>query len=153
MKRKTRSDKKFLVKIWIPSHNKAIFRTRCMEYHLSMMFVGEKYLTKYLDITNDEEISLLIEDRIEEYNNMSKNDYLYENIGIRITNEYWQKLAWFAITYHSTISKIGSVIFNKSLTKFELNGVYEQYGLSFNKQMKLYGTTLQERKERISDYS
>jgi hypothetical protein len=149
---KRRSNKKFLVKVWVPIQNKSIFRTHCMEYHLSMMFVGEKYLTRSLDQFSDEKISLLIEDRLPVYNKLNKEHDLFEPLGIRVTNEYWQKLAWFAITYHSTVAKIGSVLFENAIGAYEFKEIFEEYGLEINRKKVASGVTLYNRDERLSDY-
>lgn len=150
MKRK--SSKKFLVKVWVPIQNKAIFRSHCMEYHLSMMFVGEKYLTKSLDQFSDEKISLLLEDRLPIYNNMNKCKEVFEPLGIRVTNDYWQKLAFFAINYHSTVAKVGSVLFEHAIGAYEFKEVFQEYGLEINRKKVVSGVTIYDRDERLSDY-
>jgi hypothetical protein len=149
---KRRSNKKFLVKVWVPIQNKAIFRTHCMEYHLSMMFVGEKYLTKSLDKFSDEQISLLLEDRLVVYNKLNKGKELFEPLGIRVTNDYWQKLAWFAVTYHSTVAKVASVLFENAIGAYEFKEIFDEYGLEINRKKVANGVTIYDRDERLSDY-
>jgi hypothetical protein len=150
MKRK--SSKKFLVKVWVPIQNKAIFRGHCMEYHLSMMFVGEKYLTKSLEQFSDERISLMLEDRLPIYNKLNKESDLFEPLGIRITNDYWQKLAYFAVTYHTTVAKVASVLFEYAIGAYEFKEVFQEYGLEINRKKVYSGVTVDDRDERLSDY-
>ena len=107
----TRSDKKFGVKLWVPAISKDLFRSRCFEYHLSMMFVGERYLTTLLDETSDEYLDYIIHARLDRFLNLKSQRDGYEILGIRLTNDYWQKLAYFAVRYRTSVAKIASCFF------------------------------------------
>lgn len=151
-KKLTRSDKKFLVKVWVPIQNKAMFRAHCMEYHLSMMFVGEKYLTRSMDEFSDKKISLMLEDRLHVFSDLSGGQNVYTPLGIRVTNKYWQKMAYFAVTYHTSIAKVGSVLFEHALGAYEFKEVFEEHGLNFKRGKVPVGVTIYDRDERLSDF-
>lgn len=148
----TRSDKKFGVKVWVKTQDKDIFRTHCFQYHLSMMFVGEKYIITCLKDMSDAEIEKIIEARLDKFNRIKSERDGYEVLGIKITNDYWQKLAYFAVRYRTSVAKIGSCIFDYGLTSYELRGVEEEYGLTFsyNRKKRFQGKSLSD--GRLSDY-
>lgn len=148
----TRSDKKFGVKVWVKTIEKDLFRTHCFRYHLSMMFVAEKYVKTCLEDLPDVKLEEIIEARFEEFNSMGKSEYDYEVLGFKIKNEYWQKLAYFAVLYKTSVAKIASCIFDYALESYELRNVEEQHGLTFtyNKKRRFAGRT--HNTERMSDY-
>lgn len=147
-----RNDKKFGVKVWIQSQDKDIFRMNCLRNHLSMMFVGEKYLTACLDDLTDEQIDRIIESHLEKYGRLNTKRDRYEPLGIRITDNYWQKLGFFAIRYKTSIAKIATCIFAYSLLSYELNIIHEKFGLNFKeKKRNKINMTYDEFSERVSD--
>lgn len=150
----TRSDKKFGVKVWVKTQDKDIFRSHCFQYHLSMMFVGEKYLTTALKDFPDNQIDEIVEGRLDKYNKMNSKKDSYEVLGINLTNTYWQKLAFFAVRYRTSVAKIGSCIFDYCLSSYELRGLEEEYGLVFNynRKKRFEGKTREDLNERTSDY-
>lgn len=150
----TRSDKKFNVKVWVPTQDKDIFRSHCFKYHLSMMFVGEKYLTTCLKDFPDAQIEQIIERHLDTYTFLNSKKDGFEVLGIRITNPYWQKLAYFAVRYRTSVAKIGSCLFEYCLGAYELRGIEEEYGLTFtyNKRLRYKDKTREDINERTSDY-
>lgn len=132
--KRVRSDKKFGVKVWIKKHNKNIFRQNCMKYHLSMMFVGEKYLRICLDDFSIEQLDLIINERLQKVISINPNRDGYDQIGIRLTNDYWQKLAYFAVRYDTSVVKIATCIFDYALSAYEVKLVEDNYGLKVGKK-------------------
>lgn len=151
--KKTRSDKKFNVKVWVKSQDKDIFRSHCFEYHLSMMFVAEKYLIVCLRDFSDAKLNKIIEDNLEMYQALNSKKDGFEALGLRLTNDYWQKLAYFAVRYKTSVAKIGSCLFNYCLSSYELQ-IEEEFGLVFshNKKKRYRGLTREDINERTSDY-
>lgn len=151
--KKTRSDKKFNIKVWVPSQDKDLFRSHCMEYHLSMMFVAEKYLIVCLREFSDPKLNQIIETNLESFNKMNSKSDGYEPLGIRLTNEYWQKLGYFAIRYKTSVAKIASCLFIYCLSSYELK-IEEEFGLVFkdNKRKRYKGLSREDINERTSDY-
>jgi hypothetical protein len=151
--RKTRNDKKFPVKVWVKEQDKTLFRRHCFEFHLSMMFVGEQYLRTALTEFPDKQIEEIIESRLEKFYKMNSQRDNYEVIGIHLHNNPWQKLAYFAVMYKTSVAKVASCIFDYCLSSYELQ-IEEEFGLQFNenrkKRMKELGT--ESRYERTSDY-
>lgn len=150
---KVRSDKKFGVKVWVQSVNKDLFRSHCLRYHLSMMFVAEKYIEACLKDLSDYELENIIDSRINVFNQMKSSRIDFEPIGLKVTNDYWQKLGYFAIKYKTSIVKISSCIFDYSLTAYELRGMEEEYGLTFDnkKKNKKVNRDYLDLHERLSD--
>lgn len=148
----TRSDKKFGVKLWVKTQDKAVFRSHCFNYHLSMMFVGEKYLITCLNELPDHKLKTIIEERLNRFTNINSKRDKYETLGVRVVNSYWQKLAYFAVMYNTSIAKIASCIFDYALSSYEVRSVEEKYGLTFayNRKKRFEGRTYDN--ERLSDY-
>jgi hypothetical protein len=152
--RKARSDKKFGVKVWVKSQDKDLFRTHCFEYHLSMMFVAEKYLTTCLDEFSDAKLYSIIEKRLDKYLHMKSTRDEYEVLGLKLTNNYWQKLAYFAVRYKTSVAKIASCLFEYCLSAYEIRGIEEKYGLVFNynRRKNLKTRSMEDLDTRVSDY-
>lgn len=148
--KRVRSDKKFPVKVWVKKQDKNLFRLNCFKYHLSMMFVGEKYLTTCLNDFHDDKLKNIIEDRLTFFYKMNSRRDNYETIGIKLTNKYWQKLAYFAVMYDTTVSKVSSCLFDYCLSAYELRGIEEQHGLNFVQDKS--STNRQKFDKRTSDY-
>lgn len=148
---KTRADKKFNINLWVPKTDKDIFRLHCFEHHVSMMFIGEKYLTICLDAFNDPKLDDIIEANHDEFLGSLQDSH--EKLGIRVTNKYWQKLAYFAVRYHSTVAKIASCIFNYGLGAVELQNVQREYGLEFTRTRRdRFKGNVNQMDERLSDW-
>lgn len=152
VKRNTRSDKKFGVKLWVKTQDKLIFRSHCFEYHLSMMFVGEQYLITCLDDLHDAKIKTIIEERLGRFEKLKSKKDKHEVLGIRVTNKYWQKLAFFAVMYNTSVAKIASCIFDFALSSYEVRFIEAEFGLTFayNRKTRFEGRT--HNNERLSDY-
>ena len=151
---KVRNDKKFQINVWVKKQDKDIFHRHCFEYHLSMMFVGEKYLITALTEFPDKQIENIINDNLETFNKLNSKKDGFEVLGIRITNNYWQKLAYFAVMYRTTVAKVASCMFNYCLSSYELKWVEEEYGLVFkqNNRKRFNNVTRKDLNERASDY-
>jgi hypothetical protein len=147
-----RSDKKFGVKVWIKSHDKDIFRTHCFNHHLSMMFVAEKYVITCLADFPDKKLEEIIETHLDKFNSINSTKDGYEPLGFRLINEYWQKLAFFAVKYKTSVVKVASCIFEYCLSAYELRGIEEEYGLtfSFNRKKRFENKSFED--GRLSDY-
>lgn len=133
---KVRVDKKFEVKVWVKQQDKDIFRMHCFQYHLSMMSVAEKYLKVILSELPDKAIEDVIESRLEKFLRMKSKRDNYEVLGFNLTNAYWQKLAYFAVMYKTTVAKIGSCLFDYAISAYEVQGIEEEIGLEFNQNRK-----------------
>jgi hypothetical protein len=150
--KKTRSDKKFNVKLWTTTQDKKLFRKHCTDYHLSMMFVAEKYMKTCLDEFPDTKLDEIISIYLGKFRVLNKSNEKYEPIGVRLTNNYWQKIAHFAILHDSTVSKVSSCLFEYCLNAYELQGIEEQHGLTFayNRKKRFEGRSFED--GRLSDY-
>lgn len=130
----TRSDKKFLVKLWVRTSKKTIFRMHCVQHHVSMMKIGEEYVKKALAEFNDSKIREIIDANHPTFISMKSTKDDYETLGIRLINDYWQKLGYFAVMYKTSVSKIASCIFEYSLSAYEMRDIFETHGLTFKKK-------------------
>lgn len=146
-----RNDKKFPVKLWISSSRKKSFRLSCVEYHLSMMFVGEEFIVRALKDLSDSKIHEIITERINTFIRVRKATEEYNVLGIRLTNIWWQKLGYFAVYYDTSISKVASCIFDYASQAYELKTVYKQYG-TYTKKKRKKGMSGENFNERLSDY-
>ena len=146
-----RSDKKFLVKVWISESRKKLFRTHCFEHHLSMMFVGEKLLAKALHDLDDSQIRTIIDERLMMYKSIVSTKDNYEVLGIKITNNYWQRLAYFAVYYDTSVAKIGSCIFDYAIQAYEMREVWRLFGMEF-KRKKGKKMPMEEMEKRLSQW-
>lgn len=131
---KTRSDRKFAVKIFLPHQNRFIFQNNCIKHHLSMMFVSNEFIKFALDNYSKEEIDNIIYSQGPKQKNNTK--YL-SNFSTKLTNEYWQKIGVHAINNGISISKAASCIFNHGLSTTDLYKIMEEHGLTFNYQKNI----------------
>lgn len=118
-----------------------------------MMFVAEKYIEACLKDLSDYELENIIDSRLNAFNQMKSFKIGFEPIGLKVTNDNWQKLGYFAIKYKTSIVKISSCIFDYSLTAYELRGIEEEYGLTFDnkKKNKKVRRDYKDLHERLSD--
>jgi hypothetical protein len=154
MPKRTRSDKKFGVKVWVKTQDKLLFRSHCFQYHLSMMFVGEKYLITCLKEFPDSQLEYIIDRNLSTYTKFNSTRDGYETLGIHLTNEHWQKLAYFAVRYRTTVAKVASCLFEYCIGAYEVRGIEEEYGLTFNdnKRKRYKEKSREDINERVSDY-
>lgn len=122
-KRKVRSDKKYNIKVWVQKQNKDIFRTHCYKMHLSMMKVGEMYLTTCLEDMSDVSLKTIIDDKLDSFYKLSLRKEKYEVVGIHLKDEHWQRIAFLAVTYNTSVAKIASCLFDYSLRSYEIRSV------------------------------
>jgi hypothetical protein len=115
-----------------------------------MMFVGEQFIVRCLGDLSDVLIHEIISSRLESLT-MRRNDEAVTVLGIRLTNIWWQKLAYFAVYYDTSVTKIASCLFDYASEAYELKTVYKEYG-TYTKKKKKKGMSLQNFQERLSDY-
>lgn len=118
--KKTRSDKKYLVKVWCTAINKKAFKSLCMSKHLSMLDVGSQIIVRILDQLSDTKMQSIINENLIKVKDISLKDEQYELIGFKFTDIYWQKMAYYAVMFDTSIVKIATCIFNYSIASGEL---------------------------------
>lgn len=115
-----------------------------------MSKVGRIFITKCLNDYTDSILKKIIKERLGKFLRLNSKEENYSLIGIRVTNDYWQKLGYFAVYFNCSISKIATCLFDFCLDSYEMQKVWVEYGLTFNK--KKYRGDRDTMEDRLSDY-
>lgn len=117
-----------------------------------MMFVAEQLILESLNNYTDTKLDSIIKERLVNFSQLNTKRDGYEPLGFKIKNDKWQKLAYFAVRYHTSIAKVASCLFEYARTNYELRTVLDRDGLTIKKKKEKVKGPRSILDKRLSDY-